>query len=139
MDIPSGQARPLGAPDCDLPRASPSGTTFVCVGSADSRTLFIYFLDGRAGRKLYQVPESEEIIYTRWNAVGDRIFALTRAGQLLTVDAATGTLVHQEAIGGSGSTPQDRLIAAALDAEGTTQAYSVNRLSSSLYLATGLR
>jgi eukaryotic-like serine/threonine-protein kinase len=139
MDIASGQSRPLGARDCDLPRASPSRTAFVCVGSADSRTLFIHFLDGRAGRKLFELPEGEEVIYIRWNGTGERIFVLTRAGQLLTVDAATGTLLHQEAMGGSGATLQDRLIAAALDAEGKTRAYSVNRLSSSLYLAAGLR
>ncbi|HEY3125315.1 MAG TPA: hypothetical protein VGK70_14790, partial [Thermoanaerobaculia bacterium] len=89
--------------------------------------------------KLFELPRGREFIYARWNGAGDRIFAVTRDWQLVTLDSAKGTLLQQETLPSGGATSQDRLTAAALDAEATTQAYSVTRASSSLYLATGMR
>jgi hypothetical protein len=75
----------------------------------------------------------------RWNGSGDRIHAVTRDRRLLTLDSATGALIREGTIPVSGTPGQDRLIAAALDAEATIEAYSMIRLSSDLYLASGIR
>ena len=139
MDIETGRAKPLRATECDLPAASPSGTSFVCAWGENRSALFVHFLDARPGRKLFELPKDKEIIYTRWNKTGDRIFAVTRDWQLLTIDSATGKLLDQATLPGSGPTGHDRIVSAALDDDATTQAYSVDRMSSSLYLATGLQ
>lgn len=132
-------ARSLGAAGCDLPMGSPSGSAFVCVAGETKRTLYVYPMDSRPGRKLYELPEGGEFIYARWNVPGDRVFAVTRDRSLLTLDSSTGALLGEETLPLVGATGQDRLVAAALDAEATIQAYSVWRLSSGLYLASGLR
>jgi serine/threonine protein kinase len=139
MDIATGRAKPIRGTECDLPAASPSGTSFVCVGGEDRTALFMHSLDGRPGRKLFELPKYKEIIYARWSGTGDRIFAVTRDWQLLTIHSETGKLLDQATLPGSGPTGHDRIVAAALDADATTQAYSINRMSSSLYLATGLK
>jgi Tol biopolymer transport system component len=131
-------ARSLGASGCDQPIASPSRTSFVCVGG-DRTSLFIYAVDKRPGRKLYELPRGGLFLCARWNDTGDRIFAVTRDRQLLTLDSATGRLLDQTTLPALGAVSQDVLLTAALNNDATVQAYSLVHASSSLYLATGLR
>jgi hypothetical protein len=91
------------------------------------------------GRKLYELPNDGKFVYARWSAAGDRIFGVTRNRRLLTLDSSTGTLLRDEAIPFAGTTGQAQLIAAALDAEAATRAFSILRTSSDLYLASGIR
>jgi Tol biopolymer transport system component len=139
METDGSGARSLGAPGCNMPVASPSASAFVCVEGERRRSLFLYPIKGGPGRKLYELPRDGAFVYSRWSAAGDRIFGVTRNGRLLTLDAATGTLLREEAISLVGTTGQARLIAAALDAEAATRAYSILRTSSDLYLASGIR
>jgi hypothetical protein len=139
METDGSAARSLGAAGCDTPIASPSGSSFLCVQGERRRTLFVYPMSKGLGRKLYELPNGEKFIYIRWNGTGDRIFAVTRDRRLLTLDSSTGALVREETIPLAGIPGQDRLISAALDAEATIQAYSMIRLSSDLYLASGIR
>jgi hypothetical protein len=94
---------------------------------------------GGPGRVLYELPDDRAFVYARWNAAGDRIFAVTRDRRVLTLDSAAGTLLKEETVPLTGATGQDRLIAAALDPQARTFAYSVLRASSDLYLASGIR
>jgi len=103
------------------------------------RSLFLYPIKSGPGRKLYELPNDGAFVYSRWNAAGDRIFGVTRNGRLLTLDASTGTLLREEAISLAGTSGQAHLIAAALDAQAATRAYSIIRTSSDLYLASGIR
>jgi hypothetical protein len=132
-------ARSLGAAGCDAPVASPSGSSFLCLKGERKRSLFLYPIRGGAGRLLYELPEDRDFVYARWNAAGDRIFAVTRDRRLLTLDSAAGTLLKEETVPITGTTGQDRLIAAALDPQARTRAYSIIRMSSDLYLASGIR
>jgi len=131
-------ARSLGADGCDAPVASPSGSSFLCVGQR-RRSLFVHPIKGGPGLKLYELPEGRDFVYARWNAAGDRIFAVTRDRRLLTLDHSTGALLREEAIGLAGATGQGRLLTAALDASGETRAFSIIHSSSNLYLASGIR
>jgi hypothetical protein len=92
-----------------------------------------------AGRKLLELPDGGEFVYARWNGRGDRVFAVTRDQRLLTVDSSTGALLGAEEIHMARTAGQDRLVAAAVDSSATIQTYSIHRLSSSLYLASGIR
>jgi hypothetical protein len=122
-----------------MPTASPSGSSFLCLKER-RRSLFIHPIQsGGAGRKLYELPEGRDFAYARWNATGDRIFAVTRDRRLLTLDASTGALLREEAIGVAETSGQGRLLTAALDASGETRAFSIIRASSDLYLASGIR
>ena len=107
------------------------------------RSLEIHPIQGGPGRKLYELPgdDKREFIYARWNAAGDRIYGVTRDRRLLTLDSSTGALLREEAIGlgGTSISGSGRLLTAALDASGETQAYSIVRASSDLYLASGIR
>ena len=132
-------ARSLGADGCDAPTASPSGNSFLCLKGPRRRSLFVYPIQGGPGRKLYELPDDRDFVYARWNATGDRIFGITRDRRLLTLDSSTGALLREEAIGLAGTAGQGRLLAAAIDAEGETRAYSIIRASSDLYLASGIR
>jgi hypothetical protein len=122
-----------------MPVASPSGSSFLCLNGERKRSLFLYPIKSGPGRKLYELPNDGDFIYARWNGSGDRIFGVTRNRRLLTLDSSTGTLLREEAIPFAGPTGQARFIAAALDAEGATRAYSILRTSSDLYLASGIR
>ncbi len=139
METDGSGARSLGATGCDAPVASPSGSSFLCVEAERKRSLLLRPIQRGPGRKLYELPDGREFVYARWSGTGDRIFGVTRDRRLLTLDSSTGTLLGEEAIGLAGTTGQDRLLAAALDAEGKTQAYSSFRISSDLYLASGIR
>lgn len=143
MQTDGSGARSLGAAGCGMPTASPSGSSFLCLEGRPRRSLSIHPIKGGPGLKLYELPDSSEreFIYARWNAAGDRIFAVTRDRRLLTLDSSTGTLLREEAIGLGGTTlsGQGLLLTAALDASGETRAYSIVRASSDLYLASGIR
>jgi Tol biopolymer transport system component len=129
-------ARSLGAAGCDLPMASPSRSSFVCVGPDGA--LFVHSMKDRSRRKLYQLGDVGEFVYVRWNGAGDRVFAVTRDRRVLTLDSSTGTLVHEETLP-LAAPVQGRLLDAALDANGAIQAYSVIHTSADLYLASGIR
>jgi Tol biopolymer transport system component len=142
METDGSGARSLGAAGCDMPIASPSGSSFLCVKGEKGerrRSLFLYSIKSGPGRKLYELPNDGDFVYARWSATGDRIFGVTKNRRLLTLDSSTGTLLREEAISLAGTTGQARLIAAALDAEAATRAYSILRTSSDLYLASGIR
>jgi hypothetical protein len=142
METNGSGARSLGAAGCDAPIASPSGSSFLCLETQRRRSLFVYPMKptkGGPGLKLYELPEGRDFVYARWNAAGDRIFAVSRDRRLLTLDSTTGALLREEAIGLAGATGQDRLLTAALDASGETRAFSIIRVSSDLYFASGIR
>jgi Tol biopolymer transport system component len=139
METDGSGARSLGGAGCDMPIASPSGSSFLCLKGERSRSLFLYSIKSGPSRKLYELPNDGDFVYARWSATGDRIFGVTRNRGLLTLDSSTGTLLREEAIPLAGTTGQERLIAAALDAEAATRAYSIIRTSSDLYLASGIR
>ncbi len=139
METDGSGARSLGAAGCDMPVASPSGSSFLCLNGERRRSLFLYPIKSGPGRKLYELPNEGSFVYARWSATGDRIFGVTRNRRLLTLDSSTGTLLREEAIPLAGTTGQAQLIAAALDADAATRAYSVLRTSSDLYLASGIR
>jgi hypothetical protein len=139
MQTDGSGARSLGAAGCDMPVGSPSGSSFLCLSGERKRSLLLYPMKGGPGRKLYELPNDGDFIYARWSATGDRIFGVTRNRRLLTLDSSTGTLLREEALALAGPTGQARFIAAALDAEAATQAYSFLRTSSDLYLASGIR
>lgn len=138
MNTDGSGARPLGVAGCDGPIASPSASSFLCIDGKDRQSLWLYPIQGGSGRKLFELSPGQAFVYARWNTAGDRIFGLTRDRRLLTLDAAAGTLVREET-GLAGTGGQDRLIAAALDSEAQTRAYSTIRVSSDLYLASGIR
>jgi hypothetical protein len=129
--------RSLGAEGCDLPMASPSRGSFVCVAPGSS--LFIHSMSDGSGRKLYQPADGQEIIFVRWNGAGDRIFAVTRDRRVLTLDSSTGSLVREETIPLAATPVHGRVLAAALDANAGVQAYSVIQKSSDLYMASDIR
>jgi hypothetical protein len=139
METDGSGARSLGGAGCDMPAASPSGSSFLCVQGERHRSLFVFPIKGGPGRKLCEIPNDGGFIYARWNGTGDRILAVTRNRRLLTLDSATGAVLQDEAIPLAGTSGQANLIAAALDAQAATRAYSVIRTSSDLYLASGIR
>ena len=139
METDGSRARSAGATGCDMPIASPSGSSFLCLKGEPRRSLFLYPIQGGPGRKLYELPNGRDFVYARWSGRGDRIFGVTRDRQLLTLDSSTGTVLREEAIAIAGTTGQERLIAAALDQEGEARAYSTIRTTADLYLATGIR
>jgi eukaryotic-like serine/threonine-protein kinase len=139
METDGSGARSLGGAGCDMPVASPSGSSFLCLKGERRRSLYLYPIKGGPGRKLYELPNEGDFVYARWSTTGDRIFGVTRNRRLLTLDSSTGTLLREEAIPLAEATDQERLIAAALDAEAATRACSSIRISSDLYLASGIR
>lgn len=138
MKTDGTEARSLGAAGCDLPMANPTSDSFLCVGHADNRALFVYPIEGGAGRKLYELPPGERFRYARWNGNGDKIFAVTGHRRFLLIDAKSGTVLQHEELPIPGPA-YETLYTAAFNAQGTIQAYSVSRFSSDLYLASGLR
>jgi len=129
-------ARALGAAGCNMPMASPSRASFVCVGGKGA--LFVNSMNDSSRRKLYELADGGEFLYARWNGAGDRIFAVTRDRRVLTLDSSTGSLIREETI--PLATPvQGRLLDAAVDANAGVQAYSVIQKSADLYLASGIR
>jgi Tol biopolymer transport system component len=146
MLIDGTEARRIGAPGCDMPTANPAGTVFLCRGGNQRNTIFLYSLEpsfgprvSRLPRKLYELARSGLIVYARWNSRGDRIFVVPDDGRVITLDADSGSVLAEERVSlqtlGSALT----IYAAAFTPEGTIQAYSIDRLSSGLYLSSGIR
>ena len=129
---------PVGAPDCELPMASPSGDSFLCQGES-GRTIFVYPIGGGSGRSLYAGPAEGRFWYARWDRKGERIFAVTRDRELITLDASTGKLLSRETLPLPAFEGYADLITAAMTPDGSTQAYTVNLYASSLFLVSGLR
>ena len=128
----------MGAEGCDLPAAHPSGAQFLCLGGERNGTLFVYPMPAGPGRQLFALPRGERFRYARWSSSGDRIYGITGAGDLVTLDPASGALLRQEALpapaaGGS------HILAAALSGDAKVAAYSTVRFASDLYLVTGIR
>jgi hypothetical protein len=138
MAMDGSGARSLGAAGCEQPVAAPSRNAFVCV-AGDRSAVFLYPMAGGPGRKLHELPAGGVFLCARWNDAGDRIFAVTRDRQLLTLDSSTGRLVDRKTLPFVGPASQDVLLTAALNRDATVQAYSFVHTSSSLYLATGLK
>ena len=128
METDGSGARSLGGAGCDMPVASPSGSSFLCLQGERRRSLFLYSIKSGPGRKLYELPNDGIFVYARWSATGDRIFGVTRNRRLLTLDSSTGTLLREEAMSLAGTTGQARLIAAALDAAGVKLTEKMNAL-----------
>jgi len=139
IETDGSRARSLGAAGCDMPLASPSGDSFLCLKGERRRSLVLHSMKGDPGRKLYELPQDGEFVSARWSRSGDRIFAVTRGARILTLDSSTGMVLREEAIPLAGTAGQGRLIAAALDADAATRAYSIIRTRSDLYLASGIR
>ncbi|HEY7862858.1 MAG TPA: hypothetical protein VIE39_04325, partial [Thermoanaerobaculia bacterium] len=133
------QPRALGAPDCALPQPSPSLRSFVCEGGPAFATLFVYPMDGGAGRRLYEHPSGRRLWYARYDSTGGRIFAVAADRKFVTLDAATGRVLREETLPVPKSLGYAELIDASLDAEGAIVAYSLNVYSSQLYSVSGLR
>jgi serine/threonine protein kinase len=131
-------ARPVGAPDCELPMPSPSGEAFACEGEG-GRTIFVYPIEGGSGRRLYSRSTGGRFWYVRWDRTGERIFAITRDRDLFTLDAASGKVLSQETLPLPAFEGYSDLINAALTPDGSTQAYTVNLYASSLFMVSGLR
>jgi hypothetical protein len=131
-------ARPLGAPDCGLPMANPSRTAFVCQGQA-GRAIFVYPLEGGAGRELFERPVGGRFWYARFNDKGDRILAVTRDREFFTLDASTGQVISRETLPIPAFEGHTELVNAAFSADGSIQAYTLNLFSSSLFMVSGLR
>ena len=129
-------ARSLGAAGCELPMASSSGSSFVCVQG--DRALVLHSMNDGSRRKLHELEDPGEFVHVRWNGTGDRIFAVTRDRRVLTLDSSTGSLLHEEAMPLT-APAEGRLLEAALDADGSIQAYSVIQKSTDLYMASGIR
>jgi hypothetical protein len=132
-------ASSLGAPNCSMPASNPTATSFLCVGEPAGSALYVYPVEKRGeGRKLYALEDSQ-FVYARWNESGGRIFAVTSDRRLLTLDSSSGALLHQEPVPVREGAGYDSLLAAAMAADGSIQAYSISHFSSRLYLCRGLR
>ncbi len=140
MTADGSGARPLGAPDCELPSSNPSRTEFVCLGGEARNSLYVYPMRGGSGRKLSELPEGDAFNYARWDASGDRIFAITRERRFVTLGAAKGRLLREEVLPIPVTSGYELLLGAALNADATIQAYSaLVHSSSGVYLGGGLR
>ncbi|HEY4229111.1 MAG TPA: protein kinase, partial [Thermoanaerobaculia bacterium] len=69
--------RSLGASGCDTPSASPSGASFLCRCGEAKGELHVFPMEKGPGRKLFEVPNGEMLIYARWSRSGNEIFAVT--------------------------------------------------------------
>jgi serine/threonine protein kinase len=138
MKIDGTGAEALGISDCGAPVADPAGTRLLCIGRPKVNTLVVYPLAGPprpAGvRPLYSAPEGVSVIYARWSAGGDRIFAVTGDRRFLTLDASNGAPLAERPVSVREGIAGESLLGAACSPDGATQAYSVGFSSSRLYL-----
>ena len=138
METDGTGARSLGADGCALPASNPEERAFLCVGGDRNGTLFIYSMTKGPGRALHALEAGERFKYARWNAQGDRIFAVTSARLFLTLDAATGTVIRQETLPLPPTGGAEGLYAAAFNADASIQVYSTARFSSELFLVSDI-
>lgn len=131
--------RPLGAKGCDLPKASPALTEFLCICGEERNALFVYPLNKGKVRELYRAAGNARFHYARWSDSGGQVFAVTRERKLLTIDSSTGALLKEEILPLPPSGVYGTFYRAAINGDGTVQAYSVARSSSGLYDCTGLQ
>jgi tRNA A-37 threonylcarbamoyl transferase component Bud32 len=140
IKIDGTEAEALGVTGCALPVADPAATRFLCIGEPDSNTIVLHPLVRNApGRTLFALPSGEAFLYARWNARGDRVFAVTGDRRVLTLDSATGAMVEEQKVPLREGIAGESLIAAACSPDGATQAYSISYTSSRLYLGRGMK
>ena len=129
----------LGVRGCGSPIANPDQTRFLCVTEPDRGGLMVYGLIPRdAGRKLHTLPAGEGFAYARWDARGERVYAITFGGRLLTLDASTGATLLERTVPLREGILGESMLAAACSPDGATQAYSISYTSSRLYLGRGM-
>lgn len=132
----TGKRRLAGS--CDLPVANRAADSFACV-SDDSRSMFIYSLNGGPGRLVYELPAGDRFCrFARWSDRGDTIRAVTERGRLLELDTSRPAVVSEERLPFPGADPNSTIFTAALTERGALEAFSVARFASSLYLLAGL-
>ena len=135
----------LGARQCSYPAASPRLDEFLCLGGPRDGTIFVYPMSGSAagseviGRKLFEHPAGDRFCYARWSARGDRVFAVTSDRELLTLDARSGAMLSSELLPLPGAGTYATLFGAAVNGDGSLQAYSVASFASDLYQLTGIQ
>ena len=135
-ELDGSGARSLGAPDCEWAEPAPDQRSFACVGAGDHRRIAVHAMAGGPPRELHTL-ERGSVVALRWSAGSDRLYAATRDGRLLTLNAADGRVVsEQQLVPGMGS--YDSVIGAAFSSDGEVRAYSLRRVSSELYLVTDL-
>jgi Tol biopolymer transport system component len=137
MDTDGSNARSLGATGCDLPMADPAATSFVCRGANAPGTLYLYPMEGGTGRKILDLGSGPALIYMRWDAQGSEIYGVTDDRQLIAIDSRSGAEHWRKPLDLGEEYANDTLLAVALDGEASLQAYSFDRFSSGLYVATG--
>ena len=139
MKLDGTGVEPLGVTGCSGPVASPDQTRFVCIEEPGHSALKLHSLARRdAGRALHTLASGATFVYARWNALGDRIFAVTTDRRLLTLDASTGAVLREQQVPLREGIEGESLLAAACSPDGTTQAYSISYTSSRLYLGRGM-
>jgi hypothetical protein len=139
LETSGGKGRSLGVEGCGQPMASPSLREFLCLGGKERDALLVYPISGGTGRRLYDLSGRTQLRSARWDETGDRIFAVTAERRLLTLDVRSGALLHEETLALPDVGVYGVFYRAALSADGRTQAYSVARSSSGLYLCGGIR
>ena len=140
MKIDGTQEEGLGMSGCVFPAADPAATRILCIGEPDSNTLALHPLTrGSTARILYALPASENFVYARWSALGDKIFAVSDGPRFLTLDSATGALLDEQKVPLREGIAGESLIGAACSPDGAVQAYSISYNSSRLYLGRGMR
>ena len=139
METDGTGAVSLGATGCDLPAADPAITRFVCVYGTEGRELRVFPISRGEGRTLFELPFGSRFKYVRWDAAGNRIFAVTNNRAALTLEATSGRVLSQETLPLAGAGLYDKLIGAAFSDDAKIQAYSVAARSSTLFQLTGLR
>jgi serine/threonine protein kinase len=131
-------AAPLGISDCGNPMADPAGKRLLCFSRPEVNTLVVYPIGGPAAasgvRPLYTAPQRAMLVYARWNADGDRIFAVTGDRRFLTLDASNGKPIAERQVPVREGIAGESLLGAACSPDGVTQAYSIGFGSSRLYL-----
>jgi hypothetical protein len=139
MRIDGRDTRALGAKGCDLPMANSAGDQVVCAGGAGHRSVFLVPIGGGRPRELYRTATPARLRYVRFDDRGDRVFAVTGDRHWLTLDAATGALLRDVILTGPEVADDAILYTAAISASGRVVAFSTPKLSSSLFLVSGLR
>ena len=138
MKVDGTGAEPLGISGCGAPVADPAGRRLLCIGRPKVNTLVVYPIAGPPSASgvhpLYAAPEGVSVVYARWSAGGDRIFAVTGDRRFLTLDASNGTMLAERPVPVREGIAGESLLGAACSPDGAMQAFSVGFSSSRLYL-----